>query len=161
MMSKHTLKVPLPDRLFVRIQERAKKGNRTVEAEVLDLLTVALSVNNGATANGHNAGRSRKLKTDVPNDKDELPPDIAEAIAGMDRLDEAGLRRAAKDVLTKKESNRLAALNYKAQADGLTGAEEQERDVLIHRYEKALVVRSTALAELHKRGIDVSDLIGS
>jgi len=159
-MSKRKLTVPVPDRLFARLQERAKKGNRTVEAEVVDLLSVALSAGNGVNANGEKAGRSRKAKVSVSDDEDELSPDIAEAIAGMELLDETSLRRAAMAVLTKKQSDRLAALNYKAQDKGLTGAEEKERDELLHRYEKAMVVRATALGELHKRGADISDLIG-
>jgi plasmid stability protein len=167
-VSKQTLIVPVPDRLLARLRDRARKANRTVEAEVVDLLSAALSANNGVSAKVANIGRGQKPKGRAkPNqhnvategDDDELPPDIAEAIAGIPLLDDAGLRRVAEAVLTRKESNRLAALNYKAQAGGLTGAEEQERDMLLHRYEKAMVVRATALGELHKRGVDISDLI--
>ena len=53
----------------------------------------------------------------------------------------------------------LEALNRKAQSKGLTDVEERERDELLHVYEKSMVVRSAVLAELHKRGIDVSKLI--
>jgi plasmid stability protein len=160
-MSKQTLTVPVPDRLLTRIRDRARKANRTVEAEVVDLLTVALSGNNGVTGKGGKAGRGGNANGDVSDDEDELPPDIAEAIAGMDQLDEASLRRAALAVLTPKQSKRLAVLNRKNQAEGLTRAERHEQRDLLHLYERALVVRATALGELHKRGLDISDLIGS
>ena len=63
--------------------------------------------------------------------------------------------------MTAKQSKRLEVLNRKNQAEGLTRAERQEQRDLLHRYEKAMVVRATALGELHKRGFDISDLIGT
>ncbi len=95
----------------------------------------------------------------MSHDEEALPPDIAEAVAQLKGFDETKLRDAAADVLSPKEVRRLETLNRKAQNESLTVAEEEERDELSHRYEKALVVRATALAELHKRGVDVADLI--
>jgi hypothetical protein len=94
-----------------------------------------------------------------PEDESELAPDIAEAVAKLDRLDDNDLRKAAVPELSLKQSKRLVALNRKAQDEGLTEDEERERDELTHVYEKSMVVRASALAELHKRGVDVSDLI--
>ena len=106
-------------------------------------------------------GHQRNGKSDVgvSHEDEELSPDIAAAIAQMKNLDETKLRHAVEDVLSTKDVRRLEALNRKAQNEGLSAAEQKERDELSHNYEKALVVRATALAELHKRGVDVADLI--
>jgi hypothetical protein len=167
-MSTQTLSVAVPDRLLARIRDRAKKANHTVEAEVVDLISSALGVSNGRPGDMTEAVRRRNPKgrgnakrpRDKPQEDDELPPDIAEAIAGIDALDEVALRHLANSVLTTKESNRLAALNYKNQAEGLTQAERREQRELLHQYEKAMVVRASAIGELHRRGVDVSVFLG-
>jgi hypothetical protein len=89
----------------------------------------------------------------------ELPADIEAAAAAVASLDDPALRAAAESRLSKKESARLGALHHRRQKDGLTRAEDKERRDLMHRYEKAMVVRATALAELHKRGVDVTEFI--
>jgi hypothetical protein len=58
-----------------------------------------------------------------------------------------------------KQAERLADLNRKAPDECLTVREEQERDRLLDVYEKAIVVRAKAMAELHKRGVDVSEVL--
>jgi len=134
-MPAKSLTVAVPDALLKQIRIRAKQAKRTVEAEVVDILSEAIS------------------------DDDRLAPDIVEAIARIPGLDETQLRDAASDVLSTKEVRRLESLNRKAQNEGLSAAEEKERDQLSHRYDKAMVVRATAIAELHKRGADYADLI--
>ena len=127
---------------------------RIVEGETDD----SLPASNPPPSNGAHQ-RNGKPEVGVPHDDEELPPDIAEATAQLKEFDETKLRHAAKAVLSTKYVRRLEALNRKAQNEGLSAAEQKERDELSHNYEKALVVRSTALAELHKRGVDVADLI--
>jgi plasmid stability protein len=134
-MSSQRLTVAVPDEVLARIRDRARQANRTVEAEVVNLLTDATCA------------------------EEALPADIEAAIAALGLLDESALRIAAESRLSKKESTRLAALHYKRQKDGLTRAEDKERRTLVHRYEKAMVIRATALAELHKRGVDVAEFI--
>lgn len=134
-MSSHTLTLAIPDSVFARIRERARQAKRTVEAEAVGLLA------------------------DATETDQALPADIEAAIAAVGRLDEPGLRVAAESRLTKKESDRLAALHFKRQKDGLTRAEDKERRELMHRYEKAMVVRATALGELQKRGVDVAEFV--
>lgn len=133
-MSSHTLTLAVPDNIFARIRARAREARRSVEAEVIDLLA-------DATAD------------------EALPADLEAAIAAVGMLDEAGLRLAAESRLTKKESDRLASLHYGRQKNGLTRAEDKERRELMLRYEKAMVVRATALAELRKRGVEVAEFI--
>jgi plasmid stability protein len=95
-MSAKSLTVAVPESLFKQIRTRAKQAKRTVEAEVVTLLSEAVS------------------------DVDRLPPDIVEVLANVEHLDNAALRDAMTPILTKKQAKRLAALNYKAQEDGLT-----------------------------------------
>jgi hypothetical protein len=89
----------------------------------------------------------------------DLPPDISEALARVEHLDAKELRQAVIPEISRQQSDRLADLNRKAQDDGLSKAEEVERDELLHLYEKSIVVRAKALAELRRRGVDISDLI--
>ena len=51
-MSAKSLTVAVPDDLLKRIRGRARRAKRTVEAEVIQLLTEAISAENTATANG-------------------------------------------------------------------------------------------------------------
>ena len=67
----------------------------------MDLLSAVLAGKNGPPTDHANPGESRKPSAprstnhrkvaDSGVDDDELPPDIAAAIAGMDRLDERAM----------------------------------------------------------------------
>jgi hypothetical protein len=163
-MPSKTLSVVIPDRVLTNIRKRARQAKRTVEAEIVSLLTEAV---NGANGPMHkNPGRVRKTKPTKTNAiaevEETLPPDIEAAIAEVEQLDDIGkLREAVVPLMKPKQAKRLEALNRKAQDEGLTDAEERERDELLHLYDKSMVVRATALAELHKRGVDVNELIAS
>lgn len=132
-MPAHTLTVSVPENLFKHIRTRAKVSKRSLEAEVLNLLTEAIS------------------------DEDVLPPNIATAIAGISALDDRALLKAVKPIITTKQTKRLAELNYKAQDEGLTEAEKIEQRELLQIADTSMVVRAAVLAELHKRGVDVSE----
>src|SRR5262245_57277688 len=121
-MSSRNLIVPVSDEVFARLRDRARHAKRTVEAEVASLIADATS--SGGT----------------------LPVDVEAAVGAISSLDEPALRVAAESRLSKKEVARLAALHRKRQKDGLTRAEDKERRELMHQYEKAVVVRATALA---------------
>ena len=86
-------------------------------------------------------------------------PRFVEAMAKIERLGTAELYEAVKPLMTAKQTKRVAALNRKAQDEGLSDAEENERNELLHVYDKPVLVRSAALAELHKRGVNVNELI--
>jgi type I restriction-modification system DNA methylase subunit len=89
----------------------------------------------------------------------QLAPDIKAELDRIEKLDQEALLDAVTPIMRPKQARRLASLNRKAQDEGLTDGEERERDELLHVYEKSMVIRATALAELHKRGVDVSELI--
>jgi plasmid stability protein len=160
-MPAKTLTVAIPEALLKQLRGRARRAKRTVEAEVLKLLSDAVLGGNGSPTNGTGHHRNGRPTTVVGKEEDELSPDIKAAIAEVGQLDEAGLRKAVVPLMKPKQAKRLADLNSKAQAKvtGLTDAEEAERDELLHLYEKSMVVRASALAELHKLGVDVSEFI--
>jgi hypothetical protein len=159
--------IAVPETLLKRIRGRARLAKRTVEAEVIQLLSDAVAQPNGVEnlpGKEQPGARKDNMRNGKPSritqsEDEELPPDIVEAMAKIERLDTAALHKAVKPLMTTKQANRAAALNYKAQAEGLTDAEEKERDELMHVYNKSVLVRSAAFAELHKRGVNVNELI--
>ena len=156
------LTVTLPEPLLKQIRGRARRSKRTVEAEVIQLLSDAVAAGDRVSANGAPATKpGGKPGRPVAADSDDvaLPPDIAKVVAVIPSLDDQALRARMKPLITPKQAERLAELNYKAQAKGLTAAERAEQERLLHVYEKAMVVRAAVMAELHRRGVDVAKLI--
>lgn len=133
-MATQTLTLKVPDPLYARIRHRAEKANRTVEAELLDVLAAAVSGDG------------------------DLPPDLAEAIAALALLDDAALWQAARSGLDLTASSRMEELHRQRQSAGLTDGEESELRELVRRYERAMLVRARAAALLRQRGHDVSGL---
>ena len=89
----------------------------------------------------------------------ELPLDLTEAIAALPLLDDAALWRAAGSRLESEASARLEQLNRNRQGTGLTDGEDSELRELVRRYERAMLVRARAAANLQQRGHDVSELV--
>lgn len=136
-MTAHTITLQLPVSLYDRYKQRAEKTHRTVEAEVLEAVTVAAPEAEG------------------------LPRELAEAVSGLAALDDADLRSAARGSFTPEASARLEALHIKRQDEGLTEEEEEVTERLVRHYERAMLVRAHALKLLQERGHDVSDLLVS
>jgi plasmid stability protein len=134
-MPTNTLTVKVPQELLARLRDRARQSKRTVDAEVVDLLTDAIG------------------------EEEALPADIVEAMAAVERLDDKALREALSPLMTRKQAKRFADLNRKAQDAGLTVAERREQDELLHVYDKSMLVRAAVMAELKKRGVNVAELI--
>ena len=134
-MSAKSLTIAVPESLLKQLRARARQAKRSVESEVVSLLNDAIS------------------------DEEQLPPDIEEAVARVSTLDDSSLRKTFKSVITPKQAMRLADLNYKAQAEGLTVAEQNEQAELLHIADKSMVVNAAILAELRKRGVDVSEFV--
>jgi hypothetical protein len=154
------------DKATQRLRELAasRSGESDTQDQVFELLERWYVLGKPAAAKkatqiSANKARTRKPRAPSANGNGELAPDIAEALARLDRLDTPGLREAATPLITPKQAGRLADLNRKAQDTGLSDKEEQERDRLLHVYEKAMVVRAKVLAELHKRGEDISEFV--
>jgi hypothetical protein len=156
-MPSQKLSVAVPAGVLTQIRKRARQAKHSVEAEVVHLLAEAVAGANGAVREKSPAGKKKKpIEID---DADKLPPDIEAAIAEVERLGDDDLNEALTPILTKKQAKRLADLNFKAQDTGLTAAEKIEQDELLHVAEKSMIVRAAVLAELRKRGVDVSRFV--
>ncbi len=125
----------LPDPLYEQLRRRAEQTERTVEAELLEVVASAVPA----------AG--------------ELPADLAEALAPLDLLDDDALWRAARSRLPEPAAERLADLHAQQQRAGLSPAQADELAALVHQYEQAMLVRARAAAILGQRGHDVSSLL--
>jgi plasmid stability protein len=132
----HTVTLNVPEDLYSRISEQAQRSQRSVEAELISVLSTAV--------------------TGVY----DLPPDLADAVAGLDCLNDADLWQAARGRLPDRVSAELESLHAKSQRNGLTEAESQRSDELSLEYDRSMLVRARAAALLKERGHDVTSLLG-
>ena len=128
-----TLHVPSP--LYEQLKRRAAQAQRTVEAELLDVVATAVPVG------------------------DDLPADLAEALSPLALLDDVALWRAARSHLPVEAVAQLEDLHLKRQREGLDDAEAETLRGLVRQYERTMLVRAQAAALLKARGHDVSLLL--
>jgi hypothetical protein len=127
--------VTLPEPLYERLARRAKKSRRSVEAELADAVAV------------------------LPDEPDELPADMAEAIAALNLLGDEDLWRAAKQNLAPEKAAEIEGLHAKRQSEGLSASESETLTMLMQEYTRIMLVRSRSAALLIQRGHDVSGLV--
>jgi plasmid stability protein len=125
----------LPVVLYERLKRRAQQADRSVEAELLDVLATA-----------------------IPSD-DELPSYLAEALASLALLDDETLWKTARSHLPAEEAAQLEQLNLKQQREGLTSTEAETLEQLARQYERTMLVRAQAVVLLIQRGYNTSKLI--
>lgn len=133
-MSTHTLTLHLPDRLYARLQERALVSARTLEAELLEVLSAA-----------------------VPADE-SLPHSLAEDLARLDTMSDEDLWQAAGSRLSETEAVQLEVLHAERQKEGLSESESRTLAELVEQYERSMLIRARAAALLKQRGHDISGL---
>lgn len=131
-MPRQRVTLDLPETLYGRLKRRADHSRRSVEAELLELLVSAMP------------------------EYDELSDDPADALAALAFLSKEELEHAGRSHFPEESSAQLEALHWKQQREGLTEAERQAEAALIHRYERAMLVRAQAAALLKQRGRDVA-----
>ena len=134
-MTVHAVTLHVPSLLYEQLKRRAEQAQRTVEAELLDIVV-----------------------TSVPM-SDDLPADLAEAITPLELLDDEGLWRAARCSLPAAAATQMEDLHLKRQREGLTDSEVKTLDGLVRQYERTMLVRAQAAALLKERGHDVSQLL--
>jgi len=132
-MEKITLNVP--STLYNQIKRRADRAHRTVAAELIDAVTAAVPLT------------------------DELPRELADAVASLAQLDDETLQRAAQSHFASDKAEQLEALHFKRQESGLTADESRRAAELTQEYERAMLIRAQATALLLQRGHDVADLV--
>ncbi len=136
-MAVRPVTVNLPDPLYERLRRRAEQTQRTVEAELLEVVATAVPAS------------------------EELPAYLAEAIAPLAQLDDEVLSETARSHFPVEAAERLEALHLQKQAEGTSPAEAEELAALLREYERAMLVRARAAAILKQRGHDVSGLLAS
>lgn len=131
-MTAHAVTLHVPSLLYEQLKRRAERTQRTVEAELLDIVVTAVPVS------------------------DDLPTDLAEAIAPLEVLNDEALWRAARCSLPADTATQMEDLHLKCQREELTDAEIKTLDGLVRQYERTMLVRAQAAALLKERGHDVS-----
>lgn len=134
-MAVQAVTVNLPGPLYERLARRALRTRRTVEAELVEAVA-----------------------TSLPEEPDELPADMAEAIAALHLLDDEALWRAARTCLAPEKAADLEEFHIKRQGEGLSASETEALAMLMKEYTRIMLVRSRSAALLNQRGHDVSGL---
>ncbi len=134
-MTQQTLTVQLPDTLYRQLDRRARRMHRSVEGEMVAVLAATLPT------------------------LDDLPADIADEMVQLTFLGDDELWRAAQTTLTADETWRMQELLLKRQREGLSKQERSETRLLLHLYDRIMLVRAQAMALLKERGHDVSRLV--
>lgn len=134
-MNVHPITLSLPKSIYNHLRKRAEKSRRSVEMELLDMVTAAIPAS------------------------EELPDALATAMADLDLLDDDALWRAARTRLDTDQSAQMEALHIQRQRQGLSTGEEQTLQGLLLRYERNMLVRSRAASLLKTRGHDVTSLL--
>jgi hypothetical protein len=136
-MTTESITVRVPHPLYSRLEERAKRTQRSVEEVLVDALAEAVSLAD-----------------------DRLPAEVEEVLASPDAMPDNTLWQLAR---TSHLSPAAAALpeelNQKRQHEGLMADEQRMVEALVQQYERAMLVRAEAMAQLKERGQDIAPLL--
>ncbi len=127
----------LPSKLYQKVQKRAANTNRSVEDEIIAVITNAL---------------------DAHDDLANLPVNIAEQLKQLHFLDNDSLQQAAQKSVETEKAERMQELALKQQAEGLTELEIQEANNLKDYANLVMMVKAEAAVLLKERGIDIPNL---
>jgi plasmid stability protein len=128
------LTIQVSDEVYERLRRRANQAHQSIEAQAAEVLAQSAA-------------------------PPALPRELADTLAQMTLMQDDELWRAARTTLTARERARLESLHLKRQREGLSGPEAEESAELARKYDRALLVRSQALALLKERGHDISPLL--
>lgn len=95
----------------------------------------------------------------LPEEPDELPADLADALAALHLLSDEDLWRGARQRLSEGKAAEIEELHLKRQRDGLSPAEAEALGALMAEATRIMLVRSRAAALLKQRGCEVSVLL--
>lgn len=125
--------VQLPDSLYQRMRRLARERNRSVEDEVAAIVERAFA--------------------------DDISPAAADLLEQLPHLADKDLWQAARMRVPDDKAERMQALIWKQQSEGLTVTEEDEAAQLQQFAQRIMLVRADAAALLVERGHDVSELV--
>ncbi len=134
-MPAQAITLNLPGSVFDRYKRLAERTHRTVEAELLEVVSAA-----------------------HPEDE-TLAPDLEAKVAELETRNDEELWRTARRRLSTETSDRLEALHFKQRDEGLSTEEDSTLARLLRRYERNMLLRALAAALLKERGHDVSVLL--
>lgn len=126
----------IPDDLYQRLKQRAEEAHRTVEAQLVKTISAGLVI-----------------------EEEELPIDIANALAALETADDEALWRAARSRVPLEIAREVQKLKRKQQRGSLTEAERHKLDELLHQYDLVMLIRAKAAALLKQHGHDVDVLL--
>ena len=135
-MANETLNMRIPAPIYHRLKERAKAAHRSVEDEVLTIVSAAIA-------------------------EDVLPASLEAALAALTTADDTTLWRTARDShLSQADSDAIEQLHFQRQrGETLSAQQEQRLDELMEQYERAMLLRAQAAALLKGRGQNVDSLL--
>ena len=132
-MALHPVTVNIPEAVFRRIKEAAKKTRRSVDEVMVEAISAAAT------------GLALPLA--------QLRSDLAQ----MAFLNDAVLWQAARSSLTSSQHQELEWLHHKQQNEPLTETEKVKLENLETLYRDTILVRAQAVALLKQRNYDVSE----
>lgn len=127
-MTPQAVTLYLPSVFYQQISQRARRERRSVEDELVAVVTAALP------------------------DLNDLPDDLTREIAQLAVLTDAELAQTAQTTLPPQDTHQMQDLMLKRQREGLTRQESQEAERLVKRYDRTLLLRAQAAALLKERG---------
>jgi hypothetical protein len=131
------LTIEVPEDVYRRLLERARRLNRSVRAEILDAI----------------AG--------VIQDETSLTPELEAELAAMADADDERLWALGRTRLPDEVIEEIEGLRMKSGAGGLTREDEDRLASLVHETDRVMLVRAEAAALLKQRGHDVQALLRS
>lgn len=133
-MALQTVTLQLPDLLYRQIARRAHQKRRSVEDELVEVVSTALPTS------------------------EDLPTDVAAELEQLDYLTDGELWQAARATLAERDTERMQALLLARQRGELNTTGEKELKRLVQRADQTMLVRAEAAVLLKKRGYDIESL---
>jgi hypothetical protein len=119
----------------LQLEPRAQRWNRTIEAEMVDVLSSAMPV------------------------EDELPAHLEQELSRLAEADDRTLKQAAQGHLSLEESRQLEDFHLKRQREALSEVETAALTRLVQEYERSMLIRAHAAALWKQRGCNPSALL--
>jgi hypothetical protein len=124
----HAITLTLPDLLFEPVQRIARATNQPVEAVLLKALQVSLPPLDG------------------------LPGDMADALAGLEELDNASLHRVMREHVSADDQDEMAELVDRLQAGEASEGDIERLNVLRGQADRVMLRKARAAVILRFRG---------
>ena len=139
-MANQSVTLSVPEDIYVMLKRRAEQTQRSVEAELLEVLAKELPT-----------------ATTTTIQDSAIPASLRTELDAMVQLNDKALWKAARSHLSAKDAAKLEALHHKSHAKSLTYAELQTKDELLRQYNYYMRLRARAAVLLKQRGYDVSN----